>query len=346
MWNGFIGQRITANTKNLWRWSITLLVSAALVGLPLAKRLDNVLQGPRQVDAAQLATLSSASWRDYVIVKGDQTVSTGVTEIENTTESGQVVSQTTTGEYMAMVVGNRILVVKTHPGVKNESYTGAIVALPADLKKQVLAGEKDPDLEAAILPVMLDAARDYRGGVILGCISVGLLLLLSLWTWIKSKRRTENPEVHPLSKALSKYGPLHTLVPEIDEEAKRAISTLGGATFTINWIILASLFRTVVIHRDEIVWVYKKRTKHSVYFIPTGSSYELILRDARGKRLELSAPEQHVDSYLVSLAQQTPWVTFGFDKKIERLYRKQRPAFIEAVAGRKNSDAVEDLRQA
>jgi hypothetical protein len=118
MWNGFIGQRITANTKNLWRWSITLLVSAALVGLPLAKRLDNVLQGPRQVDAAQLATLSSASWRDYVIVKGDQTVSTGVTELENTTESGQVVSQTTTGEYMAMVVGNRILVVKTHPGVK------------------------------------------------------------------------------------------------------------------------------------------------------------------------------------------------------------------------------------
>lgn len=337
MWNGFIGQRITANTKNLWRWSIAFLVSAALVGLPLARRLENVLQGPREVDAAQLATLSSASWRDYVTVQAEKTVPTGVAEIEQETYNGVVESQSTKAEYIAMAAGSRILIVKTHPGAKNANYTGAIVALPADLKKQVLAGEKDPNLEAAILPVMLDATRDYRGGVILGCISVGLLMLLSLWTWIKSKRRTENPEVHPLSKALSKYGPLHTLVPEIDEEAKRAISTLGGATFTINWIILASLFRTVVMRRDEIVWVFKKRIKHSAYFIPTGSSYELILRDTRGKRLELSAPEEHVDSYLVSLAQQTPWVTFGFDKKIERLYRKQRPAFIEAVAGRKTA---------
>ena len=50
--------------------------------------------------------------------------------------------------------------------------------------------------------------------------------------------------------------------------------------------------------RDEIIWAYKKRTKHSVNFIPTGSSYSLVVRDARDKLLELSNSEQLVNSYL------------------------------------------------
>jgi len=57
-------------------------------------------------------------------------------------------------------------------------------------------------------------------------------------------------------------------------------------------------------------------------FIPTGSSYSLLVRDARGKLPELSNSEQLVNSYLASLAEQTPWVIFGYDGKLEKLYKK------------------------
>ena len=59
-------------------------------------------------------------------------------------------------------------------------------------------------------------------------------------------------------------------------------------------------------------------------FIPTGSSYGLVFRDSRGKLLELTSSEKNVDFYLKSLAEQTPWVVFGYDRKLEKLYKKER----------------------
>ena len=87
--------------------------------------------------------------------------------------------------------------------------------------------------------------------------------------------------------------------------------------------------------RDEIVWAYKKRTKHSVNFIPTGSSYSLLVRDARGKLPELSNSEQLVNSYLASLAEQTPWVIFGYNGKLEKLYKKELQSFVQTVSDRR-----------
>jgi len=339
MWNGFIGQRIAATTKNLWRWSVTLFLVAVGLGVYGARTFLNAVKGPARLSEAQLGALSNPSFalRDYATVQGTKTISTGVTEIEKTTRDGTVESQSTTAEYVAMIVGSRILIVKTRPGANAQQYTGALVALPGDVRKQVLSDSDDAQLQAATLNVMLDASEDYGDGLVPGGVVVGLLLLISLWTAIKAKRRSENPEVHPICKSLSKYGPLYILVPEIDEEARTAASTLGGATFTRNWVISCWLTKSLVIRRDEIVWVYKKRTRHSVNFIPTGTSYGLAVRDSRGKLLEISAPEQNVDAYLVSMAQQTPWVVFGYDRKIEKLYKKPRSAFVGAVLERKTS---------
>jgi hypothetical protein len=297
------------------------------------------MRGPAEFDETQLAALPNPTFalRNYATVHGTKTVSTEIEEIEKTTRNGAVESQATTGEYMAMIMGSRILIVKTMPGAKAEKYTGTIVLLPDDLKKQLFANLDDSKLQAATLPLMLDATEDYGDGLVPGGILVGILLLFSLWTYIKSKKRNEHPETHPLCKALSQYGPLYTIVPEIDAEARTAASTLSGVTFTLNWVILCSLTKTVAMRRQEIVWVYKKRTKHSVNFIPTGTTYSLVLRDSRGRLLEISNSEQNVDGYLSSLAKQTPWVIFGYDRKLEKLYKKQRPVFMQAVSERKIS---------
>ena len=142
-------------------------------------------------------------------------------------------------------------------------------------------------------------------------------------------------ERHPLCKALSQYGPLYSVVPEIDADVTAGTSSLNSVTFSRNWIISCWLTRVAVMRRDEIIWAYKKRTKHSVNFIPTGSSYSLVLRDARGKLLELSNSEQMVDGYLASLGQKTPWVIFGYDRKLEKLYKKELQSFAQTVSDRR-----------
>jgi hypothetical protein len=239
MRNEFIGQCIAATSRDLRRWSITLLVVAALIGLCGARELVNAKRGPAQLEERRLSAIS-----------------------------------------------------------------GPEFALHDDL--------------------------------VLGSMLGGVFLLLGLWSAIKSKRHSEHPETHPLCKALSQYGTLYTLVPAIDEEARTA-STLTGVTFTLNWVMSCSLTKTVVMHRQEIVWIYKKRTKHFLNIIPTGTSYSLVLCDSRGKLLEISNSEANIDIYLSGFVEQTPWVIFGFNRTTERLYKKVRPFFVKAVSGRKLS---------
>ncbi|HKW35918.1 MAG TPA: DUF6709 family protein [Candidatus Acidoferrum sp.] len=236
---------------------------------------------------------------------------------------------------MALLVGNHILVVKARPGDTSDKYTGEILSLPKDVKREVFSRIAEPDLQSATFPLLLDAAANYGGELILGYIGITALLLLGFYAMAQSKRRTEMPEKHPLSKELAQYGPLYSIVPEIESDVAAGTSTLSNMTFSRNWIISCWLTQVVVMKRDEIVWAYKKRTKHSVNFIPTGSSYGLVLRDTRGKFVELTSSEQNVDLYLKSLAEQTPWVVFGYDPKLEKLYKKEREAFAQTVSERR-----------
>jgi hypothetical protein len=335
MWNGFIGRSIVATTKNLRRTGIGLLLVTSALGFLTAKQLANVIHGPMRLNEPQLVAVTEPKYllHDYVTIQGTGTVSTGVTQIEKTTRNGAVESERTTAEFMAMIVGKHILIVRAKPGAKADSYTGKIVPLPGDLKKRIFSNSLD--LQPAALPVMLETTREYDEDLIAGLVIAAVCLTLGLWTLYRSKLRREDPEQHPLCKSLSKYGPLYSLVPEIDAEFSAGASALGGVTFTQNWLIKCSVFESRVMRRDEIVWVYKKRTKHSVYFIPTGTTFASILRDSRGQLLEVRGSEEQVSNLLAFITQPMPWIIVGYNRKTDKLYRKQRQALVETVAGRK-----------
>jgi hypothetical protein len=337
MWHGFIGQRIAATNKTLRRSGVALVVIAFALCAYGAKTFINLKQGPANLDEGRLVAINDPNFqfRDFITVEGENTLSTGITAIEKSTRNGVVESQRTTGEYMAMIVGKHILVVKAKPGEIRRKYTGALTSMPDDLRKTVLSDLADPSLQAATLPIMVDATGRYGEELILGYIVVGALFVSGLWMLFLSKRRAETPERHPLCKALSQYGPLYSVVPQIDADIAAGSATFSSMTFSRDWIISCWLTQVAVMRRDEVIWIYKKRTKHSVNFIPTGSSYSLVLRDSRGKLLELSNSEKDVNLYLTSLGEQTPWVIFGYDKQVEKLYKKQLQAFVRTVSDRK-----------
>ena len=339
MWNGFIGQRIAASAKAFRWWAIALFLVAALMSAAWTKTALNLMHGPKRLDEAALGAISDPTppSRDYATVQGTDPTPTGYAEITTeTNDAGIVQSKRTTADYMVLFVGKRALLVKVVPGNKATTYTGTIVPFPSDVKAKLASDlADDPKTLADFLPVMLDATDDYGDGIVpVGIFVIGLVAA-GLWTLIKSKKYRENPESHPICKGLSQYGSLYTLVPEIDEESKTA-GVVGGATITRNWIICG---RTVM-RRDEIVWAYKKRTKHSVNFIPTGTTFAMVVRDTRGKLIEIANSEQNVDSHLMGWAEQMPWVVFGYDSKREKLYRKQRAGFVGVVSERKTAVQV------
>jgi hypothetical protein len=337
MWDGFIGQRIAATNRTLRRFGVGLLLVALALCAYFLRPFINTQQGPVAIDEAHLVAISHPNLvlRNFVTVEGRNTASSGITEVEKNIRNGTVESQTTTAEYMATVVGKHILIVKADPGDKAQKYTGTLTALPEDLKKDLFSHMPEPEVQAATLPLLLDASDPYGPFLHLGYILVAVFVLLAFWVLILSKRRTDMPERHPLCKRLLRYGPLQTVVPGIDADIASESSTFGDATFSRHWVLACWPTQAAVMRRDEIVWVYQKKTKHLRNGMSTGSTYALVLRDARGQLLELSSSEQDVKRYLARLAEETPWIIFGFDQKLDELYNKQLQSFVQAVSDRK-----------
>jgi hypothetical protein len=338
MWNGFIGQTIASTSRTLRTLGKILMFIVLAILVYSSRKIINLAVGPAKLDERQLTALTSPSLRDYATVEGRDTDTTGVEAIQRSTRNGVVESEKVTGEYMMTVVGKHLLVVKAKPHEKAGVYTGAVVTLPPDLKTRIFSGAKDADeIEAATFPVILDASKEYAdddfwsgigGAVLLGLIALRLFYLY--------KKRTDSPEKHPLAKAIAQYGPIYSLVPQIDAEVAAGSAYLLGVRMTDNWLISCTITKSTVMRRDEIVWAYKKRTKHSVNFIPTGTTYSSVLRDSRGKAFEISGSnEQQVEGFLDGVLKQTPWVVVGFDKEINKLYTKNLTEFSSLVAKRR-----------
>lgn len=340
MWAGFIGQTIASTSRTLRTIGKILGLLALAIILYTSKTITNLAVGPAHFDEGQLVALSNSNLklRDYVTVNGKDTDTTGIESIQQSTRNGVVESEKVTAEYMMMIVGKHLLVVKAKPEQKVEVYTGRIVALPDGLKKRLYSGVQDArEIEAATFPVMLDESKDYADDDFWSGITVALLFVVgAMWLFYLYRRRTDSPEKHPLAKMISKYGPIFSLVPQIDAEVAAGSSYLLGVKMTENWLISCTVTKSIVMRRDEVLWAYKKRTRHSVNLIPTGTSYCAVLRDSRGKAFEISASnEQQTEDFLTTIACRTPWVIVGYDKKLEKLYKKSRPEFSAMVAQRK-----------
>jgi len=79
-----------------------------------------------------------------------------------------------------------------------------------------------------------------------------------------------------------------------------------------------------------LLWAYKRVTKHSVNFIPTGKSYAAVLA-CYGGAAEVRGREKKVDAVLAFAAERAPWAVFGFSDDLSKLFKKKTQDFCLAV---------------
>jgi hypothetical protein len=290
----------------------------------------NFLLGCQPVSNSELAGITSPDqrWRNFVTVTGTDAVKTPYRDIVKHMRNGEVVSTEIKAEYVWLVAGEKLLLVKASPGEQQLQYSGQLEETPA-AAAPVIARRPEPT--AAVMPFTLNAV-DYRNNGYAILFMVAPLLALAVWNCIKAVRRSSELQFSPTWKNLSKYGSVYQLSQQIAAELQpNGIRQYGKLQVTPNWLVRRKMFSTWVSPVEDLAWVYKKVTKHSVNFIPTGKTYSVILVGRHRQRTEEQMKDTAVNELLVQLAGRAPWVLFGFDQNLDKAWRKDPAGVIRTV---------------
>ncbi len=305
----------------------------------------NFFLGCQKIEASELARLTSPTQRtrNFVTVGGSKSVQTGYQDIIKHVEkySGRVTSTEVKDQYVLLKAGDRVLVVKAPPGPEKLEYSGELVPPEKSVQRdliQPLAAEH-PEFGRMVLPFTLNAA-DYREGGFWG-LGIGVpLLLLAGWNCSKGFRRQGEVQSTPIWRQMSAYGDPQQLSLQIEAEQRPDNMNYGGLRVTPSWLIKRSFFSTWVSPIEDLAWAYKKVTKHSVNFIPTGKTYAVVLVGRHRQRVEAQMKEAAVQALLQNLAARVPWAIYGFDKGVEAAWQKDPAGFVAVIDERRKKSGV------
>ncbi len=316
-------------------WGLTAALGVAIAFLN-TRYIANFLRGPFDVGAAELAQLGDVTTAPHYFVKvaGTKAMDTGLQEVSVETESGVEKGRTVTANYYALEVGNRLLVVKS-TGATMRVAAGALAPMSPDLESNLFASPEMQSARSHFYPFYLDAASSFRAGGYWG-IGIGIALLALLgWKARPAWHALQDPGSHPLAARVGKWGsPVDTSAAIEREWRAPGNRRMGKWTITERYLIQSALFRFNVLRFEDLLWAFKKVTKHSINLIPTGKTYQAIVH-AYGGGAELPGSQKNVDEMLQEAVKRAPWAVVGFSAEIQQLFTKQNRDFCAAVEERR-----------
>ncbi len=343
---GFLVRNIERCNRNLMIVCILLIFGVFGGFFMNFKYLCNVALGAYSIEHDKLLFDKNlpSSFRNYVKVNVDKAIDTGGTF--------SVVSkynvETVKSKYFALAIGGKLLLAEVDPdgavfdGATNIPLTGELVELTPKEDEKILQPilRNEPELRSSILSFKLKAKSGYSWWAYTGS-GVGLtLLLISGLSLLSVLGKIGNPEKSSVIKSLKNYGSPIDVAGSIDAEIKGQHDKIGPIYILPNWIIRPGTFSIEVINVEDIVWIYKKVTKHSVNFIPTGKTYEVVLHNSTGDQITLNGTflnEKKTHKILEKIQERIPWVVAGYDDELIKQWKKHQSTFIETVRRRKKS---------
>jgi hypothetical protein len=333
--NSLVHSTIRRSNRN----QLILCVAGALLLVGLAaintRYFYNFFFGPFPADRQTLLATNDAGGlqKYFVKVSGDRTLDTGGQEVSRNSRSG---SERVTASYMALLLDERFMIVKAQNDTKTTDFTGYLEAVPSDVRTEIIGDIERavPEVKGAFLPIMLNT-ESFRGT---GYVGLGLgipLFGLCLWGLARAIRRSNDPSTHPILRALGRFGPPDYVASQIDAEMLAEHPTVGGVHLTPNWLVHAASASLSATRIDDVVWAYKQVTQHRTNGIPTGKTYAAQIWDRHGVCIIVTGKEPVVNQALEAVAQRSPWVLAGYSPELEKTWKQNRVAVIEAVEQRR-----------
>ena len=329
MWDKFVGEQIRRSNRNLLITNLVILLIFGSLLLSEHKTISGYLRGGEKTEVTALASMTPAE-KTIVEVNADTVIPTGYRMVKHRSSGDEVEA-----EFLAMKAGDRLLIVKAEPNQKGPQFTGAIVPLPNDISSALTREIKSDRVRQAIMPVMLDTMEYKENTQVLLIFGIPAVLI-GLWNLKKWMQRAADPATSPIVTQLEHRGGVMAC-QQVDMEMAQTSGKVGKALLTRSWILVPHTFGMHLVNFDDVVWVYKKVTRHRVNFVPVGKTYTVVLCSTTGKSVEVLDSEAKVNELLMSVATKAPWAITGFTTEAETLWRKNRDAMIQAVNQRRSA---------
>jgi len=145
------------------------------------------------------------------------------------------------------------------------------------------------------------------------------LVFVILWL-----RTLGGPESHPFVRKLqARFGPESPVELNRDLEDTGGLFRLKKFTLGRRWLLHSKRGKGQALPLPHLVWAHLHQTKHSVNFIPVGSSWALHLYTRGGHKYELECSnEKGAEQTLEEIATRAPWAIYGFNDQLQSLWQQ------------------------
>ncbi len=333
--NGFISR----SNRTLLIWSlvgVAALVIAAAVG---STYLYNFFAGPFTVSPDTVLKANSLGdlRQQFITITGDDDLFDTGYQYVSTSSSGK---ETVESYYQELILGDKLLLVKTDRMLEGDTVTGGLVDMPGDVRTEVVnkIEKRQPRLKGTFLPFMLNT-ENYRipGFIGLGIAAIVLILtVIGLSRWLT---RRGDPLKHPIMKKLGRFGDPQNVAQQIEMELVGEPVKVGGLRFTKTWMLQEMSSTLNATRFNDVVWAYKRITQHRTNGIPTGKTYSALIYDRYGAIITINGKENVVDNTINEILRRAPGTVPGYSAEIQKMWNSNRAGFIAHV-DQKRREAV------
>jgi hypothetical protein len=357
MWNNVVGDHIRRSNRSLLFINTLLLIGLSAFALLSSRYLYNFFFGPFPGDGKLL--LAQKDPQDglqyFITIDSEHAISTGQTKIEQRTRHGRVESESVVAEYYLVPIENQFLMVEGPPGLLpapgkagHAVFTGTLTANPDHVALSTVSDvQKVLKGRITMLPFILQT-NNFRVIGIIGLIICVPLYFVALWNVARGIQRWGRMDRHPIAQSLKRYGEPTEVAEGIDKQYQSdKRMKVGALTILSSWVLRRRMFGLDVFHASDLVWGYKKSTKHYTNGIPTGTTHAAVICTRQGEALEAPLGEQNVVVLLQALYERAPWMVVGYDKQVEYLWKSKRASLVAEVDNRMHQimHAVEQAKQ-
>jgi len=232
-------------------------------------------------------------------------------------------SRTTEHYYIVMLIGDdKFLLVEAPPEPEKLEYTGALITIPSDVRRDIINALIDeyPDLDGLFLPVMI-TTRDHTTGGWIALVILGVIFIAGVIGMLRLIARQTDINQHPIYKSLSRYGDPQNVIKQIEGEMALGSDKVGKLQVTPKWAITSSTTTFDAVYLRDAVWMYQMITQHRTNGIPTGKSFKVLVYDKHGHLMEIPTKKNTVDEMLQAIYQRAPWVITGFNDELQNMWK-------------------------
>ena len=328
--------QVRRTNKNLLLTNLIILFLLILVSFIFSRYYYNFFKGPFTISHSDLISVKDpkSQKRYFVIVEGDRIFSTGIYNVKQRVDkyTNQVKSETTVGLYELLLIKESLFLIYTDTPSISTSFIGSIEPIPADVQR-TLSDDANFPVTATLLPFMLNTTP-FRTNGYWGLVLFVPIFIVALWNIQNSIRRYMIPTLHPIYKSFRHYGDPLEVATSINKEFND-IEKIPNSLITTHWLIIPRFFTTDFIPLNQILWVYKKKTKHFVNTAPSHTTFEVIISTRFSRQMQINSDELGVSKIIETLYQRVPWIIVGYNDELKKMYRKNRYELINYVDQRR-----------